>query len=202
MRAKNKKNPRICKSLSHFIKYVQHVESIMCFYLSDAFTQSKQRTRLQHQTESCSRRSKKRRCQWMRPTDSGCWSACSARWAGRCGPGRRSYIGESRGPSHRLWSPDGLIRNMEHIQTTGPQSVEQMGILSLTHLTYCFGHFLRPFYFIFLLLEVTGKYVLQYFCGSSNGKTLVRSCVTRKTIIAQIFFLFVKWNQLHWVVHL
>lgn len=52
------------------------------------------------------------------------------------------------------------------------------------YLTYCFCHFLRPLYFIFLLLEVTGEYILQYVCDSRSREAFGRSCRPKNKTIA------------------
>lgn len=53
-------------------------------------------------------------------------------------------------------------------------------LFTFIYLTYCFCHFLRPLYFIFLLLEVTGEDILQYVCDSRDREALVGSCGTNK----------------------
>lgn len=50
------------------------------------------------------------------------------------------------------------------------------GLSRCVYLTYCFCHFLRPFYFIFFFLEVSGEYIPQDFCDSRNRDAFGRSC--------------------------
>lgn len=146
-------------------------------------THNKLHKRFQHQTESCSWRSRWRRCRWCCPTGICCWSACFDRRVGRCGPKQQIYIGESWGPSHELLSPG--RRNQTVCQRSRMkrefQGVWRLCFQRCVHLTYCFCHFLRPFHFIFLFLKISREYILQDFRDSRNWDAFEGSCSTNKT---------------------
>lgn len=117
----------------------------------------------------------------MHPTDSGCWSACSAQWAGRCWPGRQTYIVESWGLSHGLLSPIQRVKPMWQKSEGIEKVLYELAFFSdFIYLTYCFCHFLGPLCFVFLILEVTGENILQYVCDRRNREAFVGSCGPKK----------------------
>lgn len=69
-----------------------------------------------------------------------------------------------------------LEGQIETIRSKSRNSKAFIDIFISIYLAYCLRHFLRPLYFVFLLLEITGEYIFQYVLDSRDREAFAGSC--------------------------